>query len=154
MRRVAEIIYLVESDREEFLKKALNPSEEELEVLWFCGVRKQQYFALNDLIFMTFEYEGNDFNEDMTKMAAYLDSKGMLVKKRRKDVPVEELKTTNWWAPIKRLGELLEVKPSTIQDYKSQIGYRDLVNGCMDFISTSNDIAYDDSEWTDKYGIL
>ena len=42
MKRVAEVMYIVESQRESFLKGALNLTEEEKEVLWLCGVRKQQ----------------------------------------------------------------------------------------------------------------
>ena len=67
MRRVAEIIYVVPERREEFLKGALNLDDESANVLWACGVRKQQYFALNDLIFMTFEYDGRDFEGDMKR---------------------------------------------------------------------------------------
>lgn len=78
MKRVAEIIYIVESEREAFLKNAINMSDEEKKILWLCGVRKQQYFALNELIFMTFEYDGKDFASDMDKMANYLDGKGVL----------------------------------------------------------------------------
>lgn len=105
MRRVAEIIYIVESEREQFLKDVINLDEESKRVLWLCGVRKQQYFILNELIFMTFEYDGMDFTKDMEKMSGYLSSKGVLVQKRRKDVPVNERATTNWWAPVKKSGQ-------------------------------------------------
>ena len=65
MRRVAEIMYIVPEKRERFLEESLHPSEETLKVLWKCGVRNQQYFGMNDLIFMTFEYVGNHFRDDM-----------------------------------------------------------------------------------------
>ena len=68
MRRVAEIIYIVENEREKFLNEAINLDEESKRVLWLCGVRKQQYFLLNELIFMTFEYDGHDFYNDMEKI--------------------------------------------------------------------------------------
>ena len=88
MRRVAEIMYIVPEEREAFLDGAINLDDETANVLWMCGVRKQQYFSLNELIFMTFEYEGQNFDTDMKKMAIYLDGKGLLINKRRKDVPV------------------------------------------------------------------
>lgn len=151
MKRVAEIIYIVEEQREEFLKGILNPDEETQKIQWLCGVRKQQYFALNDLIFMTFEYKGDNFNEDMNKMAAYLDTRGYLVKKRRKDVPAEERKTTNWWAPVKKMGTFLETKPSFIDDSETQ-DYITKLDGSM-VRSETNDIAYDDNDWNDEVNI-
>lgn len=151
MKRVAEIIYIVEEQREEFLKGILNPDEETQTVQWLCGVRKQQYFALNDLIFMTFEYKGNDFTNDMSKMAAYLDSRGYLVKKRRKDVPAEERTTTNWWAPVKKMGTFLEEKPSFIDDSENQ-DYVTKLDGSM-IRNENNDIAYADEDWMDDINI-
>lgn len=151
MRRVAEIIYVVESEREAFLQGALNMDEETQKVLWLCGVRKQQYFALNDLIFMTFEYKGEHFKEDMDKMAAYLDSKGLLVKMRRKDVPIEERATTNWWAPVKKLGTLLETRPDFVDDEDNQwrVDYMAMLDGSMGMQDINNDISYDEDDWSE-----
>lgn len=154
MRRVAEIIYVVESEREEFLRGALQLDEETKKVLWRCGVRGQQYFALNEFIFMTFEYEGNQFAEDMAKMAAYLDTKGHLVKKRRKDVPLEERATTNWWAPVKRLGAVLEEKPfSQGEDELAQDNFMSMNDGGMSYKDAANDIAFDEDEWMEDMQI-
>lgn len=147
MKRVAEIIYIVESEREAFLKGAISDSADTVKVLWRLGVRKQQYFALNDFIFMTFEYEGNDFNSDMAKMADYLDSKGLLVKKRRKDVPPEERATTNWWAPVKKLGSLLETNPNVAQsDDTWELETMGMTNSSS---KGHYDMSYDDDEWTE-----
>lgn len=148
MRRVAEIIYIVEEEREAFLNGALNLSEEEQKMLWMCGVRKQQYFTMNDLIFMTFEYKGDHFEEDMEKMANYLDSKGLLIKKRRKDVPVEERETTSWWAPVKKLGTLLESKPDFGEDDEEQ-DYLTKLDGCMSSQEKYYDISFDEDDWTE-----
>lgn len=149
LRRVAEIIYIVEEQREEFLKGALNPDQETQRIQWMCGVRKQQYFAINDLILMTFEYNGNDFNKDMAKMAEYLDQKGNLVKTRRKDVPLEERNKTNWWAPIKRLGSFLDTKPSFINEAE----FQDYVKPDGSMIrSDKYNTSYDEEDWNDwKY---
>lgn len=150
MRRVAEILYIVESERESFLKGVTNPDEETSRVLWMCGVRKQQYFELNDLIFMTFEHKGEDFAGDMEKMAAYLDSKGLLIKKRRKDVPVEERETTSWWAPVKRLASLLDTKPDFGEDVEAvQYSYSEMLGGCVASADKNNNISYDEDDWTE-----
>lgn len=149
MRRVAEIIYIVPERRDKFLDGALNLTEEEAKVLWMCGVRKQQYFALNDLIFMTFEYDGRNFDEDMKKMAIYLDGKGLLVKKRRKDVPLDERETTDWWAPVKRLGTLLNSNP--LKEDKVDYSLMDYLDGAMSDSSSYGNISYDEEDWTDDF---
>lgn len=149
MRRVAEIIYIVPEEREAFLNGAINPDDETANALWLCGVRKQQYFALNDYLFMTFEYNGSDFNSDMTKMAAYLDSKGLLVKQRRKDVPPAERSTTNWWAPVKRLGSILDTAPH--KDDELLYNLMDCLDGAMSSNSSYGNTAYDEDDWSDSF---
>lgn len=151
MKRVAEIMYIVESEREEFIKGATNPDEETLEVLWCCGVRRQQYFSLNEFIFMTFEYEGNDFVRDMGKMASYLDSKGLLVNKRRKDVPVELRKTTNWWAPVKKIGDGLLLNENPIVPKEGEYSLTAALDGTMAEGDYYNDLSYSEDDWTDSF---
>lgn len=147
MRRVAEIMYVVEGERETFLKGALHPDEETKRVLWLCGVRQQQYFELNDVIFMTFGYEGSCFDEDMKKMATYLSSKGNLIEKRRRDVPLDERTTTNWWAPVKKLGMVLEHKPD-FEEEQDQADYIAMLDGCMGEPGGYADLSYDEEEWS------
>lgn len=150
MKRVAEIMYVVESERQAFLDGALNLNEEEQKMLWLCGVRKQQYFALNDLIFMTFEYKGHDFENDMNKLTAYLDSKNKLIKTRRKDVAVDELSTTSWWAPVKRLGSVLDAKPEFEDDIDS---YMSVLDGGMSQMEEKSNTSFDEDDWTESIHI-
>lgn len=152
MRRVAEIIYIVESEREQFLKDAINLDEEAKRVLWLCGVRKQQYFSLNELIFMTFEYDGKDFYKDMEKMANYLSTKGVLVQKRRKDVPIDERQTTNWWAPVKKLGSILEHRPEFEGD-DEEMDRQSMLSGYTVTEAGYSDISYSEDDWDDNMRI-
>lgn len=152
MRRVAEIIYIVESEREKFLNESINLDEESKKVLWLCGVRKQQYFLLNELIFMTFEYDGQDFYADMEKMANYLNSKGALVQKRRKDVPVNERETTNWWAPVKKLGSVLDSKPVFDSD-ESEMERQSMLSGYTGGSSDYSNLSYSEEDWVDDIRI-
>lgn len=152
MRRVAEIIHIVESEREKFLHDVINLDEESQKVLWMCGVRKQQYFTLNELIFMTFEYEGTDFYSDMDKMGNYLSAKGILVEKRRKDVPVNEREVTNWWAPVKKVGSVLDSKPDFAID-EWNMDRQDLLSGYTGSSADYNDISYSDDDWVDDIRI-
>ena len=152
MRRVAEIIYIVESEREKFLNDAINLDEEAKRVMWLLGVRKQQYFLLNDLIFMTFEYDGRDFYGDMEKMTKYLSDKGVLVQKRRKDVPPAERETTNWWAPVKKLGSLLEYKPE-FDSEDADMERQSMLSGFTGGSADDYDISYSDEDWVDDIRI-
>lgn len=149
MRRVAEIIHIEESRRETFIRVAVDPDQETLEALWLCGVRKQQYFALNDLLFMTFEYEGNDFAKDMNKMATYLDGKGLLVKQRRKDVPLEMRDRTDWWAPVKKLGDILTSNPIPPEESTETLAA--MLDGAMKDTNDYNDIAFDEDDWSESF---
>lgn len=146
MKRVAEIMHIPDGEREIFLKGALNPDDETKKILWMCGVRNQQYFGLNDLIFMTFEYGGNNFNDDMAKMAAYLDTKGLLVKNRRKDVPVSDRPTTAWWAPVKKLGTLFDSESSIKPDEKWDTELLEMYNP----VKSNYDISYSEDDWTES----
>lgn len=148
MRRVAEVIFIVENEREGFIKGAINPDIETQKVLWLCGVRKQQYFALNDLIFMTFEYDGNDFVSDMNKMSSYLDSKNLLVKQRRKDVPHDMLSKVNWWAPVKRLGQILDSNPGVYEEAGGDL--MAMLDGAMNDSSEWN-TSYDEDDWVEDF---
>lgn len=149
MRRVAEIIHIVENERDAFIRGAINPDLETQKVLWICGVRKQQYFALNELIFMTFEYEGSNFKEDMEKMASYLDNKNLLVKSRRKNVPSDKLDSTNWWAPVKRLGTTLDHNPGV--DDESLNNRSDMLDGSMKDFSSYSDISFSEDDWSESF---
>lgn len=149
MRRVAEIMYIIPEEREKFLEGALHPDEQMQKILWACGVRNQQYYGMNGLIFMTFEYAGSDFAEDMKVMAAELAKAGHLVTKRRRDVPVAERASTNWWAPVKRLGTVMTQSPFVSEEEASQQEqYLAMVDGSM---TNSYDIAYDEEDWTEDF---
>lgn len=149
-KRVAEIMYIVEDERQAFLDGVLNIDDETAKALWVCGVRNQQYFALNELIFMTFEYRGSHFERDMETMAEYLDKKGLLIKKRRKDVPIDERSATNWWAPVKKLGEVLTSKPFEAEEEQDYITYFD---GNMSNKTEYSDISFDEDDWTESIHI-
>ena len=149
MKKVAEIMHVVDAEREQFIYDVTHLDQETEMVLWLCGVRRQQYFALNKLILMSFEYEGDDFAGDMKRMAAHLRSKGHLIEKRRKDVPPRERETTNWWVPVRRIGSALESKPAALDSNWRQ-SYQEMLDGSMDYAAASN-TAYDAEDWTEDF---
>ena len=156
MRRVEEIIYVVPEERENFLQQHLNPSEKIAQILWIHGIRNQFYYNLNDLIVMSFESVGREFYKDMAAIAAYPEMKGYLVQKRRKDVPVDQQMTTSWWAPLKRLGSTLTESPMPDDEEEEltlEEQYRSMLSGYMDEGNITNDISYDEDDWSESIHI-
>ncbi len=149
MRRVAEVIYIVPEEREAYLQKCLNPSEETQKLLWMKGVRNQFYFELQGLIIMTFEYVGHTFQADMDTLASYPQLKDICIPTRRRDVPAGLLMSTNWWAPVKRLGGILtgnmswdgEAPEHTLGEHRG---------GFMVDEPVRNDISYSDDDWSES----
>lgn len=151
MRKVAEIMYIIPEEREAFLKASMNPDEDTLKALWVCGVRNQAYFEFGEFIVMSFDYAGNNFAEDVKEMSALLASKGVLIKDRRRDVPENQRETTNWWAPIKRLGVLLSESPIEEKEEASmEEMYRNMLSGYMTDTDITPDTLYDDDDWSES----
>jgi L-rhamnose mutarotase len=154
MQRVAEVIYVVPEEREAYLKSCLNPEEELSRALWLHGVRNQFYFEFYNLIFMTFEYVGNDFYKDMAELAAIPNLSKYIIPTRRKDVPVEQRETTNWWAPLKRFGGIVRENPF-LGDEKAALSlaeqYHEMLGGHMaEEVTAGNDISFSDDDWSES----
>ena len=156
MRRVEEIIHVVPEEREEYIRKHLNPSERIAQILWIHGIRNQFYYSLNDLILMSFEYVGREFYKDMAAIVAYPEMKGFFVEKRRKDVPADEQMSTNWWAPLKRLGSALTESPMPDDEDEGltlEEQYRSMISGYMAEHPVRSDIAFDEDDWSESIHI-
>lgn len=156
MKRVAEMIYIVPEKRDEYLQKWLNPSLETQQILWVHGIRNQYYFKLNEFIMMTFEYVGTKFQEDMDAITKYPKIDELLVKRRRKDVPEEARSTTDWWAPVKRLGSILTESPMP-DDQEEELSpteqYHGMLSGCMGSETVKYDISYSEDDWSESIHI-
>ena len=153
MRQVQEVIYVVPEKREAYLEKHLNPTKRVSQLLWMHGVRNQYYFMLNDMILVTFDYIGQDFYGDMAKLAAYPEIGDSLVQTRRRDVPSTELRTTSWWAPIKRLGGIVTENPmpdDEKEEMKLEEMYREMIGGVMSDEESAHVIGYDDDDWSES----
>ncbi len=155
MKRVQEIIHVVPEERDAYLQQHLNPSKEVAQILWIHGIRNQCYFSLNHLILMNFEYVGKEFYKDMEAIASYPEMNGYLVQKRRKDVPLEERETTNWWAPLKILGSSLTKSPmpSAEEELTLEEQYRSMLSGYMEEGHVTSDISYDEDDWSESIHI-
>ena len=145
MRRVEEVIYVVPEERKAFLEKQLNPSEKTRKFMWQHGIRNQFFYELEEFILMTFEYVGDDFYKDMAVLSATLEDEGYFIKERRRDVAPGQLKTTNWWAPLKILGSNFVQTPfSSEEDVEADELASEAKNGCIhDEDDIRSNIAFD-----------
>ncbi len=152
MRRVEEVIYVVPEERKAFLEKQLNPSEKTRKFMWQHGIRNQFFYELEEFILMTFEYVGDDFYKDMAVLSATLEDEGYFIKERRRDVAPEQLKTTNWWAPLKILDSNFVQTPfSSEEDVEADELASEAKNGCIhDEDDIRSNIAFDADDWSES----
>lgn len=152
MRRGEEVIYVVPEERKAFLEKQLNPSEKTRKFMWQHGIRNQFFYELEEFILMTFEYVGDDFYKDMAVLSATLEDEGYFIKERRRDVAPGQLKTTNWWAPLKILGSNFVQTPfSSEEDVEADELASEAKNGCIhDEDDIRSNIAFDADDWSES----
>ena len=152
MRRVEEVIYVVPEERKAFLEKQLNPSEKTRKFMWQHGIRNQFFYELEEFILMTFEYVGDDFYKDMAVLSATLEDEGYFIKERRRDGAPGQLKTTNWWAPLKILGSNFVQTPfSSEEDVEADELASEAKNGCIhDEDDIRSNIAFDADDWSES----
>lgn len=152
MRRVEEVIYVVPEERKAFIEKQLNPSEKTRKFMWQHGIRNQFFYELEEFILMTFEYVGDDFYKDMAVLSATLEDEGYFIKERRRDVAPGQLKTTNWWAPLKILGSNFVQTPfSSEEDVEADELASEAKNGCIhDEDDIRSNIAFDADDWSES----
>ena len=152
MRRVEEVIYVVPEERKAFLEKQLNPSEKTRKFMWQHGIRNQFFYELEEFILMTFEYVGDDFYKDMAVLSATLEDEGYFIKERRRDVAPGQLKTTNWWAPLKILGSNFVQTPfSSEEDVEADELASEAKNGSIhDEDDIRSNIAFDADDWSES----
>ena len=101
---------------------------------------------------MTFEYVGDNFYKDMAALSEKLQDEGYFVKQRRRDLKPEQLKTTNWWAPLKILGSNLGQTPFAGDEEMEEDEFASVSRngGIIDEEETKNSISYDSDDWSES----
>jgi L-rhamnose mutarotase len=89
MRRYARVIRLRPEDEAEYIRYHEDVWPEVLRTIADCGIRNYSIFLRDGLLFAYFEYHGDDFAADMSKMAACAD-------------------TQRWWSVIDPMQEPLD----------------------------------------------
>lgn len=88
MKRIGEMIKVRPEKLEEYKAYHANPWPEVTAMIEACNIRNYSIFYRGDYLFAYYEYVGEDFAADMTKMAA-------------------DPKTQEWWAVCKPCHEPL-----------------------------------------------
>lgn len=155
MKRAAELIFIVPEEREAYLKKYTEPSEQTAKLLWKCGIRRQFYYAIDNLLLRTYEYTGKHFLEDMEKISSAPETSDFFLKKRRRDVAEAEREHTNWWAPLKWYGSSLTSDPcdededGEEENMTCEERYHCMTSGDMGK-NECKDFCYDDDDWSES----
>ena len=151
MRRAAELIHIVPEEKEDYLRRYLNPSDSVAQILWICGIRKQYYYELDNLILRTYEYSGKNFYKDMAVLAENPQTHDFFVDKRRRDVPEAERENVNWWAPLKWLGNSLHSDPTPDEEEMPfNEWYHSIMSGKMDEEIDEKEYSYDEDDWSES----
>lgn len=89
VRRFGQIIKAKPDGLADYKKWHANPMQGVNEMIKECGLKNYSIFSRGDYLFAYFEYEGEDFDADMAKMAA-------------------DPTTQRWWDVVKPLMQPLE----------------------------------------------
>ncbi|MDO4616713.1 MAG: hypothetical protein Q4B03_04560 [Lachnospiraceae bacterium] len=148
--RIAEIMHIVPEEKDAFLDRLINPDEETQQFMWIHGIRRQYFYEMGgDMILYVFGYQGDNFKKDMEALTTIMAAKDILIAKRRRDVPIHELTTTNWWAPLKKAGSNLFDNP--LPDDVDETEIEAMLSQVTDRVSVGTfDFAYDEDDWSES----
>ncbi len=149
--RIAEIMHIVPEEKDAFLDRMINLDEETKQFMWIHGVRRQYFYEMGgNMILYVFGYQGDNFKKDMEALTTIMAAKNILISKRRRDVPIHELTTTNWWAPLKKVGGNLfdNPLPNDVDETKME----EMLSHVTDnvYIVGKIDTAYDEDDWSES----
>ena len=89
VKRFGQIIKIRPEGREQYIKYHADPFPGVNEMIKACNLKNYSIYIRGDYMFSYFEYDGDDFDADMAKMAA-------------------DPATQNWWDHVKPLMQPLE----------------------------------------------
>ncbi len=91
MRRFGQIIHLKPEGASEYVKHHAAVWEPVLKTITGCNIKNYSIFKKDNVLFAYFEYVGNNFENDMDKMAA-------------------DKETQRWWDVVKPLMQPVETR--------------------------------------------
>lgn len=70
VKRIGEMIKVKPEGKADYIRHHANPMPGVNETLKACHIRDYSIYSRGDYLFATYEYDGDDFEGDMAKMAA------------------------------------------------------------------------------------
>lgn len=89
VKRIGEMIKVKPEGKADYIRHHANPMPGVNEMLKECHIRNYTIYSRGDYLFASYEYDGDDFEADMAKMAA-------------------DPNTQKWWDVVKPLMQPLE----------------------------------------------
>jgi len=106
MKRYGQIIGVKPEHFEEYKKYHAAVWPEVLKMITDCNIRNYSIFHKDNQLFAYFEYVGEDFAADMTKMAADPTTQKWWSVMEPMQQPVENRKEGEWWANMEEVFHL------------------------------------------------
>lgn len=103
MKRYGQVIGIKPERLEEYKKLHVSVWPDVLKMITECNIRNYTIFHKNGLLFTYFEYIGNDFAKDMSKMAADPDTQKWWDICMPCQVPFEKREEGEWWASMEEI---------------------------------------------------
>lgn len=103
MKRYGSVIKLRPEKEEEYKKLHANVWPEVLNMICACNIRNYSIFLRDGFLFSYFEYHGEDFDADMKKMAADLNTQAWWKVTDPCQEPVASHKEGEWWASMEEV---------------------------------------------------
>lgn len=100
MTRYASVIGIKLENRAEYERLHADVWPEVLAKIYECNIRNYSIYRYGELLFSYFEYIGNDFNEDIAKMAADPTTQKWWEVCRPLQSPVDDRADGEWWASV------------------------------------------------------
>ena len=106
MKRYGQVIGVRPEHFERYKKYHAAVWPEVLDMIKKCNMQNYSIFHKDNLLYAYFEYTGNDFTADMTKMAADPKTQEWWAVMEPMQDPIATRKTGEWWADMEEVFHL------------------------------------------------
>jgi L-rhamnose mutarotase len=103
VRRFGQVIGVRPKDREEYIKYHAAVWPEVLRTIHECNIRNYSIFMRENTLFAYFEYVGDNFSADMSRMAADPKTQEWWAIMKPMQVPLPDRKQGDWWTNLEEV---------------------------------------------------
>jgi L-rhamnose mutarotase len=103
MKRFGQVIRLKPDKAQEYIKYHQNVWPNVLKMIKACNISNYSIFFKDNWLFAYFEYTGNNFEEDMEKMAADIETQRWWDVVKPLMEPIENRKPDEFWADMNEI---------------------------------------------------